>query len=141
MALIVIFNIILYILLLIWTYKNMYSLELKTKVIYTFAILIVIYIVTKILYNIGGNPIGKELGNAAVTFNRIMLIIFIGINGLITMPHIASALSKYNDKQIDEKGLKKRIVIIGIIFIVFLIFEFNYIKNMQANMLEIINNS
>lgn len=139
MAFIVIFNIILYVILLVWTYKNMYSLENKTKVIYITCMLVLVWIVTIILYNIGGNPIGKDLGNAASTFNRTMISIFVGVNGLITMPYIASVLSKYNEKIIDEKGFKKRIIIIGIIFLVFLIFEFNYIKDMQVNMLEMIH--
>jgi len=140
MGLIVIFNIILYAIVLFWTYKNMYALENKTKIIYTFAILIFLYIITKIVYNIGGNPIGKEFGEAAKTFNRTMISIFMGLNGLMIMPHIASALSKYNEETIDKNGLKKRVVIIMVIFVVLLIFEFIYIKDMQANMLEIINN-
>ena len=139
MAFIVIFNIILYALLFVWTYKNMYELENKTKIIYIVSFLGILYIITKIIYNIGGNPIGKELGEVANTFNRTMLTIFIGINGLITMPHIASALNKYKEEQIDEKGMKKRIIIVGIIFVVFIIFEFNYIKDMQVSMLEIIS--
>lgn len=140
MALIVIFNIILYAVLLIWTYKNMYSLENRTKIIYTVGMLILIYILTKILYNVGGNPIGQELGDAAGTFNRTMLIIFMGINGLIIMPHVALCLNKYEEKIIDDTDLKKRIIIIAIIFIIFLIFEYNYMKDMQLNMLEIIKN-
>lgn len=140
MVFIVIFNIILYAILLIWSYKNMYALEKKTKLIYTFVILIFVYILTKILYNIGGNPIGRDLGDAAVTFNRTMLTIFVGINGLIIMPHIASSLNKYKEEIIDINQLKKRLIIICIIFVVFLIFEFNYIKDMQVNMLEMISN-
>lgn len=138
MAFIVIFNIILYVLLLIWTYRNMYSLENKTKLIVSLSLLIFIYILTKILYNVGGNPIGQELGEAARTFNRTMLTIFIGINGLIIMPHIGSTLNKYKEKVIDDDGFKKRIIIITVIFIIFLIFEFNYMKDMQINMLEMI---
>ena len=140
MVLIVIFNIILYTVLFVWTYKNMYSMENKSKLIYIFSMLIIIYIITIIIYNIGGNPIGKELGKASVTFNRTMLSVFLGINGLIIMPQIGSALNKYNDKQIDEKSLKKRIIIILVIFIAFLIFEYNYIKDMQTSMIGMINN-
>jgi len=139
MAFIVIFNIILYVVLLVWTYKNMYALENRTKIIYTICMLIIVYIVTKILYNIGGNPIGKELGDAATTFNRTMLSVFVGVNGLITMPYIASILNKYKEKIIDEKGLRKRVIIILALFSIFLIFEFNYIKDMQVNMLEMIS--
>ena len=121
MTFIVIFNIILYVLLFVWTYKNMYALENKTRIIYIVSLLVILYVITKIVYNIGGNPIGKELGNGAITFNRTMLTIFIGINGLITMPHIALALNKYKEEQIEEKGMKKRIIIVGIIFVVFII--------------------
>jgi len=140
MAFIVIFNIILYVILLVWTYKNMYSLGNKTKVIYFACMLTFVYIVTIILYNIGGNPIGKQLGEVASSFNKVMQSLFMGINGLITMPHLALALSKYNEQIIDEKGLKKRVIIILAIFVVFLIFEFNYIKDMQLNMIEMIHN-
>jgi len=140
MVFIVIFNIILYLLLLIWTYKNMYKLETKTKCIYIVGAFIFIYILTKILYNLGGNPIDKSLGEVAIIFNRTMVFIFAGVNGLIIIPYIASILNKYKEQIIDDKGFKKRVIIICIILIVFLIFEFNYMKDMQANMLEMIKN-
>jgi len=140
MVFIVIFNIILYLLLLIWTYKNMYKLETKTKCIYIVGAFIFIYILTKILYNLGGNPIDKSLGEVAIIFNRTMVFIFAGVNGLIIIQYIASILNKYKEQIIDDKGFKKRVIIICIILIVFLIFEFNYMKDMQANMLEMIKN-
>ena len=139
MGFIVIFNIILYILLFIWAYKNMYSIELKPKIIFIIVAIIIIYILTNVLYNVGGNPIGKEFGEASNAFNRTMVIIFTGINALITIPHIGLTLNKYKEKIIDDSGFKKRIIIIGVIFIVFLIFEVNYMKDMQTNMLEMIN--
>jgi len=140
MVFIVIFNIIIYVLLIVWTYKNMYLIEIKPKFICILLAIIVIYILTIILYNIGGNPIGKGLGEAGAIFNRTMTIIFTGINGLFTMPHIGLVFNKYKEQLIDNSGLKKRLIIIGVIFIGFLIFEFNYMKDMQVNMLGIINN-
>jgi len=139
MGFIVIFNIILYMLLFVWINKNMYAINSKPKVIYMVGMLIIIFLLTYILYNLGGNPIGKELGKLANTFNRTMIVIFTGINGLVIMPYIGLVLNKYKEKIIDDSGFKKRIIIIGVIFVVFLIFEFNYMKDMQTNMLEMIN--
>jgi len=138
MVYIVLFNIILYLLVLIWAYKSMYVLELKTKLIYIISSIILIYIITNILYNIGGNPIGKEFGEAAITFNRTMIILFTGINSLILVPQIGRVLNKYKEEEIDIVKLKKNIIIIIIIFIVFMILEFNYIKDMQTSMLMLI---
>ena len=140
MVFIVMFNIILYAILIIWTIKNMYFLERKTKIIYIICSITFIYILTKILYNIGGNPIGKELGEPAAMFNRTMMSIFVGINGLILIPYIGRSLNIYKEQEIHINQLKKRIIIICVIFIMLMIFEFNYMKDIQLNMLGMINN-
>ncbi|MBR6504743.1 MAG: hypothetical protein IKT41_03420 [Clostridia bacterium] len=140
MVFIVIFNIILYAVLLVWTCKNMYNIENKPKIIYIILSIILVYILTKIIYNLGENPIGKNYGEAAITFNRTMQIIFAGINGLTIIPYIGNLLNKLKEKVLDVKGFKKRILIIIVIFVVFLIFEYHYMKDMQVNMLEMINN-
>lgn len=139
MVFIVMFNIILFLLLIFWTYKNMYNIEIKPKAIYIASSIIVIYILTLILYNVGGNPINKNLGEAAISFNRTIVSIFVGVNGIITMPYVGNILNKYRENTIDEKQFKKRMIIISIIFILCIIFEFNYMKDLQKSMLEIIN--
>ena len=70
---------------------------------------------------------------------RSTQIIFVPLNALITLPVIANIMSKYKAKAITEEKLRKRILIITVIYIIFFIFEKNYITNFQTGVLSNIN--
>ena len=58
------------------------------------------------------------------------------INVIITIPYIANLLNKYKANKIDSNNLKRRIIILAILFIVIAIFEISYIKEFQIGLLQ-----
>ena len=60
-------------------------------------------------------------------------------NGIIVMPQIAKILDKINEDEIQQNELKKRIIILLIIFVICIIFECGYMKDTQEGIIKIYN--
>ena len=134
MVLIFIIILALYIIAIISTYQNMFAFEKTTKILYLILGFIIVSIITVIISKIGlpNSADNKEILNVV---KRTIQIIFIPLNALIILPFMANNISKYKVKAISEEKLKKRILIMSIVYIIFIIFEKNYIKDFHIGVL------
>ena len=132
MAFIIIVSIVIYFVLIAWTWHSLGFIE-KTKKVG----IIVTYIITLIVFQIAKGDITYPNANIQNSIKNMLVAIFTGINGLIVMPQIGKMLDKINEDEIEKEQLTKRVIILLIIFIICLVFESGYMKNTQEGILKI----
>lgn len=126
----------LYVVAIISAYQNMFAFDKTSKIVYLIIGFLIISVVTVILSKVNLQTDNKEL---IKMIQRSTQIIFVPLNALITLPVIANIMSKYKTKAIAKEKLRKRILIITVIYIIFFMFEKNYITNFQTGVLSNIN--
>ena len=71
---------------------------------------------------------------------RIILLSFIPINGFITLTQSASIFAQAKSGMVSKEDMQKKIKRLVIIFIILIVFEAIYFKNIQNGMIRIIQN-
>lgn len=137
MAFIIIVSIVIYFVLIAWTWQSLGFIE-KTKKVGIIVIgIFLTYIITLIVFQIAKGDITYPNANIQNSIKNMLVAIFTGINGLIVMPQIGKMLDKINEDEIEKEQLTKRVIILLIIFIICLVFESGYMKNTQEGILKI----
>lgn len=141
-------NVIIYIViavlfgvLIAWTWNNSKSFQTNNKKI-TFILvgLAILFIITFIIFSISRIGISYPNNEIMKQVRKIAILIFMPVNGFLSLPHIASLKMKIKMKTEENEKIKKKIIILGIIFIVATIIEINYMKNFQKGIIQILNN-
>lgn len=130
-------TIIIYFILIAWTWKSLGFIEKTKKVVFILIGIIIMYGITWIIFQIAKNGINYQNQAMQSTAQNILVAIFTGINGIIMMPQIGKILDKINEDEMKKEQLVKRIMILTIIFILCLIFESGYMKDTQEGILKI----
>ncbi len=137
MALIIIVTIVIYFMSIKSTWNNLGEIG-KIKKIATIAIgFLITYIITLILFSISKNSIQYNNTVIAGDIKIIIVAICTGINSLIILPYIARQLDKVHVGDIEQNEFFKKIVIIIVVFIICLFFEYGYMKDTQVGILKI----
>ena len=71
---------------------------------------------------------------------KIILLSFIPINGFLTLTQSASIFAQAKSGMVSKEEMKKKIKRLLIIFIILIVFEAIYFKNVQNGMIRIIQN-
>ena len=136
---IIIAIIIIYLILIAWSWKNLGNLEKSKKIIYIVIGLIATYIFTYIIILISRGNIEYPNDEIKQMMQNTLTILFAGINGSILMPYVAKTVDKINEEEIDKKGLKKKFIIFIILVVAILIFEIGYVGSTQEGILQILD--
>ena len=137
MLLIIITTIIIYLIVLAWTWHNLSGIEHGKKIIYTIVGLIVMYIITMITFNISKTGITYENPEIEKDIGNMLILIFAGLNSLIVLPYISRLLSRINDDDIEKNQVSKRIMVIIVVLVLCLIMESGYLKDIQNGILNV----
>lgn len=137
MAFIIIVSIVIYFVLIAWTWQSLGFIEKTKKVGIILIGIFLTYIITLIVFQIAKGDITYPNANIQNSIKNMLVAIFTGINGLIVMPQIGKMLDKINEDEIEKEQLTKRVIILLIIFIICLVFESGYMKNTQEGILKI----
>ncbi len=90
-----------------------------------------------VIFQIAKGGVASEVAklpeHVAHLVKNLMVSIFTGVNGIIVLPQIAKILDKINEDQIEKSKVQKRIMILAIVFAICLIFETSYMKQTQAS--------
>lgn len=132
--------IILFVVLLFWTWNNSKDFqENKAKIKFILIGLISLSMVTFILFNL--SKIGIDYPNEDIMkeIRKIALLLFIPINGFLTLPHIASIKTEIQLGAKEEEKIKRKIILIAIVWIIAIIIETIYLKDFQKGIIQIIN--
>lgn len=131
--------VVLFIVLILWTWNNTKEFEQTSeRIIFITIGTGIIAIVTLIYFAISKIGITYPKAEMVKQVRKMAILIFTPINGFLSLPHIASLKMKMKTEE-NEK-IKKKIIILGIIFIVATIIEINYMKNFQKGIIQILNN-
>ena len=131
---------LLFVVLIFWTWNNTKDFD-DTKKRITFIIfgIIILGVVTLIFFNISKVGIEYPKKEMVNQVRKLTMLIFIPVNGFLSLPHIASLKMKIKFKTEDDSMLKRKIKILGIVFIVATIFEILYMKDLQNGIIQILN--
>ena len=126
---------ILFIVLILWTWDSTRKFENALyRVIYIIGGIVSNFLIAFIIFNISKSNINYPSIKVMKEIRKIMLLTFIPLNGIITMPFIANIINKIK----DGENQKKRILIISIISILVIIIEIFYFQNIQIGILKMI---
>ena len=133
-------TIVLYVILIVFTFHNLkFVPDAKFKIIYIAIGLAIMFIVTLIIFNISSNGINYENSEITSQVRNILLAVFVPVNGIITMPYLAHLLGKTNNNEITKESFKKRCILLIIIFVLIIVFECSYFNSTQQGIVNMIN--
>jgi hypothetical protein len=130
-------TVILFAILLRYTWHRLDTLEKHIKIIYIIIGLILMALITLIIFNISSIGIQYEKIGIKKDIRNILLLVFTPINALFIMPSFAKMLSQINNDEIKKDKLISKIVITLFIFAIVLIIECSYLKSIQLGIIEI----
>ncbi len=139
MPIIITIMIAMFLILISWTWHNLGDIEKIKKIITMIVLFVLIYIVTLIVFNISKSDILYNSKEAMENVKTILVLLFTMVNGLIIMPFIAKILNKISCNDIDYNDAKKSFLVIFIVFIIVIIFECGYLKDIQNGILNVYN--
>ena len=135
MIFIFIMTIMIYFILIAWTWQSLAFFEKPKRIAYIVIGFIVMYVITFIVFQTTKSGLQYQNEQMQLDVQNIIVLIFTGINGIITMPQLGRILDKVDGGE-KEKG-KKRLIILLVIFIICLIIESGYMKNIQQGILSV----
>lgn len=139
MPIIIALMIAMFLILISWTWHNLGNIEKPKKVITIIVSVFVIYIVTLIIFNISKNNITYVAQEGMEAVKNILVLLFTMVNSLILMPLLARILNKISENDIKYSDARKSFIIIFIIFLIVIIFECGYLKDIQQGIINIYN--
>ena len=128
--------IIVYLLVIAWTWSSLEELEKKSKIMIIFAGIIAIFLITQLVFSISKSGIIYENDNIEKSISKVIVILFTGLNSLV-LPLLAKNINKRANEEIDNNVLKVRLIIILAIFVICLFLECGYMKDIQEGILQI----
>ncbi len=131
--------IIIYLVAIAKTWTNLEELEKYKKIIIIGIGIIVLYLLTNIIFSISTNSIEYQNGNMQNSVKNMLTILFTGINALIFIPWITKNVVKLKNNEIETKSFQMKLLIIGTLFVVCMIVENVYMKDIQKGILDIYN--
>ena len=129
MPVIITLIIAIFLILISWTWHNLGNIDKSKKIITIIITLIILSIITFIIFNISKSEMESV--------RNVLVFVFTLINGLITMPAIAKMLRRIDENDIEKDEASKKFILILVIFIIIIIFECGYLKNIQQEILNI----
>ena len=131
---------VLFVVLILWTWNNTRDFEeTSERIIFIVVGIILTVVVTLIYFAISKIGITYPKAEMIGQVRKIAVLVFTPINGFLSLPHIASLKMKIKFKTEDDSMLKRKIKILGIVFIVATIFEILYMKDLQNGIIQILN--
>ncbi len=136
MIIVVIAIIILFLVLLAWTWQSLGNMDNSKKIKFIVGGIIIVYIITFIIYTI--SKIGLTYNNqeAMKVIRTVFVILFTIVNSYIILPYIFRKIEQINNDEIKKEGMQKTIIIVLIIIVLLVIFETNYFAEVQHRIIN-----
>ena len=131
---------ILFIIYIIWSWKSTEEFEtIVMRLSYVFVGTLFIAIVTLVLFWISKIGVTYPKEEMIGEVRKIILLIFIPINGFITLTQFSSIVANVKSGMISKEEMSKKIKRLLIIIAIMIIVECIYFRHIQAGMIEVIN--
>ena len=109
---IIIVTIILFLVLIGWTWSNLASIDKNKKIVFMLISIVVMMIVTLIIFSISKIGVNYENENMVGPVRVLLVAVFTSLNGFVVIQYIAKIFGKTYEQIIDEEEAKKKIAII-----------------------------
>ena len=128
---------IVYFILIAWTWQSLGSIENTKKVVMIVIGIILVYGITWIIFQTTKEGIDYQNIEMQNSVQNMLVAIFSGINGMIVMPQMAKMLDKIQENELEKEEFIKRIGILVIIFVICLMIERGYMTDTQEGILKV----
>ena len=122
MTFIIIVLIIIYLVVIGWTWSNLLDMKKSRKILVILLGLIIVYFITNIVFNISKNGIDYQNEEIEKSIRNVVIILFTGLNSIV-LPFVGRNIKRQEDGEIDIDILSKRLILIGVIFLICIFFE------------------
>lgn len=139
MPIIIFITIAILLILIELTWKSLEDLEKSQKIIFILIGLIITFIITLIIFNISKSAVNYNSKDMIKSVQNILVSVFTALNGLIFIVPVARTYMKIKNKDSNISKIKISMITIIILFILVMIFETNYLKNIQNGIINIYN--
>ncbi len=130
--------ILLILVLLGWTWVSLGNIKKQKKILYIICGISITWIITFVIYNISKIGITYENPEIMKIIRRVFVLIFTIINGYILLPYNFKILYQIKNEEIGKHKVKRKIIVMLIIFIIIAIFESQYLATTQMGTLQIL---
>ena len=137
MVIIILFILILNIVSIVLMYYSLGDLTKKEKLIYIVVGTAIMYMLTSIVYWLSTRDI--EITEVSERGKDLITFLFVPINGIIILPLLAKSYNKLKYGNLDKSIFLKRGLLLGIVLIIALIIECMYFKNIQEQVVTMLN--
>ena len=131
---------IIYVVLILWSLNNLGKMPIAKKIIYILVNLLIVFIFTNISYIISKQNIQYESQEIMNNIKTVLLLLFTGINGIITIPISCKQISELQEENIDKTRFTKRIILIFVVLLIIAYLECGYMETTQKGILQIMTN-
>ena len=128
--------IIVYLVVIAWTWSSLEDMETSKKLLIIFAGIIAVFLITQIVFSMSKSGVIYENNNIEKSVGQVIVLLFTGVNSFI-LPIVAKNFKKIDNGEINEKVFKVRIGMILVIFIICLMLECGYMTDTQAGILKV----
>ena len=131
--------IIMFLVLVGWTWSNLGDINKNKKIGYTVISILIMFLITFIIFSISRKNVNYENEKMVGPVRLLLVTVFTSINGYVVIQYIARILSKIYLNDIEQDSVKRKFLLIFVIFIFIAIIECVYMKNIQIGILDIFN--
>ena len=139
MSIITITTIILFIILIIWSWHSLEDIEKSTKILYLIVEIAITLIITYVIFIISQGNIQYPSEEIENSIRTTLILLFAGVNGCILVPYTSKILAKVKQNEIDSKELRRKILVILVLIILIVLVEKNYMADTQDGILKVFN--
>ncbi len=139
MTIITITTVILFIILIIWSWHSLEDIEKTTKILYLIVEIAITLIITYVIFIISQGNIQYPSEEIEKSIRTTLILLFAGVNGCILVPYTSKILAKVKQNEIDSKELRRKILIILVLIILIVLVEKNYMADTQDGILKVFN--
>jgi len=131
---------ILFVVYLVWTWNSTKEFEdAKTRISFMLVGTLFITVLTLIIFAVSRIGVQYPKEEMIGQVRKIILLVFVPINGFIVLVQGARIIANTKKGMLSKEQLSKRIKIFAAIFVIMIILECIYFKNIQLNMINYIN--
>ena len=136
MTFIIIGIIIIYLLVIAWSWNSLEDTETPKKLLIIFAGIVAVFLITQIVFSMSKSGVNYENNYIEKSVGQVIVLLFTGVNSLV-IPFITRTFKKKENGEIEDNVFKVRMIIICVIFLICLFLECGYMTDTQEGILRV----
>ncbi len=136
MTFIIIGIIIVYLLVIVWTWNSLEDTETPKKLLIIFTGIVAVFLITQIVFSMSKSGVNYENNDIEKSVGQVIVLLFTGVNSLV-IPFITRTFKKKENGEIEDNVFKVRMIIICVIFLICLFLECGYMTDTQEGILRV----